>query len=350
MPTLYKGQGREIMEEWCHHYPSLMTFANFIKRLQNDKKDLVIALCGREGEGKSTLALILAFLIDNKFDLVDKISYIPSEHEIYNRYNKILKEKSCYIIDEAIRSLYKLKFQSKEQQGLAQIFATERYKCICTFLCIPRFRDLTENFRNWRANLMIEVIDRGIAIVHQRDYSGIISDPWHIDESERVRQNILRTKQKNPNQLTMTERIEIEKKFSTYKFTLQFPPLPQDLEAEYEDLKRESRVIDTVKPERISEIHLRIRRRAKMACFALAKVVGRNNTAKLLDVDSDSLTNFMNDLLEEDLRNIKRRLMIYVPEYIKPKGYNAKRLLQPISLEIPIRPHALTEKGDKYAT
>jgi len=207
------------------------------KRLRLDK-DIVMAITGTEGTGKTTLGMILGALIDGNFDLEKNISYIPSENEIRQEFNN-LKQYQCYMIDEAIRALYKMNFMSNLQQMLVRMWATERYQNKATILILPRFKDLTENFRNHRVRLWTNVIERGHAIVYLKDTDAHISDPWHMDETYKYKQKMYRNR--NPSMLPIEERVRIESKTRNFLAYIQFPDMPKEVKEEYVRLRQISR-------------------------------------------------------------------------------------------------------------
>ena len=217
----------------------LLTLVKQIRKRLKDDKDIVISITGEEGSGKSCLAVLLGCLIDIKFDLRDNISYIPDSKEIVREFNR-LNPYQCYVIDEAIRSLYKMQFMSKLQQALVEMWATERYQNKVTILVIPRFRDLTENFRNHRVKLWIHVLERGHAIVYIKDDDAHNTDPWYIDEVSKFKKRAFRGK--NPALLPLDKRINIEKKTINFLEYVQFPDFPPEIKEQYVKYKTASRI------------------------------------------------------------------------------------------------------------
>lgn len=218
--------------------PDLLHFAKVVRARLRQDKDMVICLSGGEGSGKSTMAIVLGALIDGRFDLEKNVSYIPNEKEVKEEFYR-LKRYQYYLIDEAIRALYKMNFMSNLQQMLIRIWATERFQNKCTTLIIPRFRDLTENFRNHRVMVWIHVISRGHAIAYLKDDDAHIQDPWHIEETSKYKQR--RYKNKNPSLLSIEDRVRIEKNTRNFMAYFQFPDLPREIKEKYDELKLESR-------------------------------------------------------------------------------------------------------------
>jgi len=220
--------------------PNLIRFTKLIRRRLKQDWDLVIAITGEEGCGKSTLGMILGTLTDPRFDLQKNVSYLPDEKEIREEFRR-LKKYQCYVIDEAIRSLYKMNFMTNLQQSLIQMWATERFQNKCTILILPRFRDLTENFRNHRVKIWIHVITRGHAIVYIRDDDAHSMDPWLFDYTFKYKFKAF--KRRDIASVPIEERLRVERKLRNYLFDFTFPDMsPEDKEL-YSKLKHESRLI-----------------------------------------------------------------------------------------------------------
>jgi hypothetical protein len=109
----------------------------------------------------------------------------------------------------------------------------------CTTVVLPRFRDLTENFRNHRVKIRIHILKRGIGVVHLRDSNEYVKDPWHMDENLQVTERTLQRKKTigvSPDDLLRSER-----KTKTYWFDFTFPDLDPKVKEEYQALRLESR-------------------------------------------------------------------------------------------------------------
>lgn len=215
------------------------------KRLRRDW-DIVIALTGEEGSGKSTCAGLVGCLVDKKFNLIDNMALLPDKDQIVKEYFN-LKKYQCYVIDEAIRSLYKMTFMTSVTQTLVRMWATERYQNKATILVIPRFTDLVENFRNHRVKLWIHVIARGRALVYIRDDDPHNTDPWNMNYARKIKEKY--NKKKNLSLLTIEERINIEKKLPNFLFDFTFPDFSPEFKKAYQSLKVKSRDILTKEKE-----------------------------------------------------------------------------------------------------
>ena len=156
----------------------------FYKRVRSDR-DVVIALTGDEGEGKSNCAIQIAKESSPSFDIeTDEVgSTLKQELQ-----EKILdKKKYCAIVvDEAIKRLYKQNWQSKSQRFLNQLYTLCRQENKITVLCLPRFIDLNEFFRNHRVKFWIHIVQRGTAVVFMKDWSPFTKDPWWMVENQKI--------------------------------------------------------------------------------------------------------------------------------------------------------------------
>lgn len=132
----------------------------FIKSVQkaiNDHWDYVVVIDGREGSGKSSLALHMKALYDGRYnldhvlfdaqDLLDEMQHAP--------------KRSCIVLDEAIVSLYKRDSLKEFQTLLVKAFAIVRARELFFILVLPNYFDLDTALRT-RANHRLYVHARRI--------------------------------------------------------------------------------------------------------------------------------------------------------------------------------------------
>ncbi len=217
---------------------SLKRFGEYIaERLRKDW-DVVIAITGEEGSGKSSLMIQLGKLIDKKFNLRRNVSFIPRANELAKQFNDI-PEYSFLGVDEAVRALHKFDWMTNVQQTLLKLYATERYQHKSTCVVLPRFRDLTENFRNHRVKIRIFIIKRGLAVVHLINPNEYVKDPWHMDENLQTTERTLQ--RKKTIGISPEDLLRAERKTKTYWFDFEFPDLDPKVKEEYQALRKESR-------------------------------------------------------------------------------------------------------------
>jgi len=217
------------------------------KRIDRDW-DIVIAIDGEEGVGKSTLAMIMGILLDKKFNLHNNIAYLPTHQEIEQKFTD-LGSKQTFVVDEAIKAMYKMRFMDKLQTRINEMYATERWQNKVTILCIPRFTDLNEYFRNHRVKFWVHIIDRGLAIVFHKDDVNIFGrDPWHLKENEKYVMS--KIKRKRFVEIENKEKINIYSNSQNFFFGFEYPDLPEKISQEYKTLKADYRNVKVKREER----------------------------------------------------------------------------------------------------
>jgi hypothetical protein len=214
----------------------LKKFIEYSRERVRVNYDLVIAFAGIDpGVGKSTLAIMTGMGIDDSFDLEKNIAYIPRFDHIEKQF-KGFPKYSYFLIDEAIKVLYKLRWMDKLQQSLNEMYDLERKRNICTALCIPRFIDLNEHFRNYRVKLWVQLVARGIAVVYARDTDPHTTDPWHIKENYEMKRDTWYKRGKKIADIDIEERLDMERRTINYLMDFRFDPLDPVIEQKYLDI------------------------------------------------------------------------------------------------------------------
>lgn len=208
--------------------------ASIVKKKLRQKFDYVIAICGdATGIGKSTLAIHLAMRLDPNFDLLKNIAYLPDANEINEKF-QALNMYGCLIIDEAIKSMYKLNWAEKTQKMLNETYMTNRkghFKC--TILCIPRWTDLNFNFRNNKTSMLIFIPTRGLAIVFTRITSNWVVDPWLSEEAWKIERAFIEKNKSRLEEKDIDFYIKQNEKSPTFRGFFTFPALDKEVESEY---------------------------------------------------------------------------------------------------------------------
>ena len=211
---------------------SISQLAQVINLKLRQDDDLTICIDGREGRGKSTLALLLGLAIDSNFHLERNVLYSPSEEELKEKMTKSPKY-SAIIADEAIKVLYKQNWS--KQTFVAMLFAVIRQENKCAILVLPRFTDLNEYFRNHRVYIYIHVIERGRAVVFAYDDTVGVKQPWHLDENYAKIKSKLNGKL--PNFVDPQVYESALQSCDNFLMMLDFPPMPLEMETMYKELK-----------------------------------------------------------------------------------------------------------------
>ena len=283
-------------------------FLKFIKNRIEKKWDAVIAIEGDEGAGKSTLGMLLGFkiskMLGSEFDLVRNISYLPTHEEMVDKFHS-LPMKSVFDVDEAIKVMYKRNWQNRLQTKLVQMYATERWQGKVSILCIPRFNDFDEYFRNHRVLFRFWVVDRGVALVYMRDTDKDIPDPWHVKDSIKKKEKIFRNKQLIDVDLNM--KIYAESKLKNFLFIFRFDDLPKDIKKKYEDLKEYYRKIVKEQEELVEESAKLMRWRTyaiRLEYFASMVGLSRIAIGKMLGLARNSISTHQSYLTDEDKSSV----------------------------------------------
>lgn len=220
---------------------NLRLFCREVRKDLREERDYVIGITGYPGMGKSQLAAIIGILIDFDYDFSVNICFIPTSKEIEQSYLS-LPMYSVLHVDEASRGLHKQKWYDKVQQKLNELYDVEREgHFLCTLLLMPRFQNFSENFRNFRIKYWINIIERGLAIAYKRDEDKDAKDPWHIDENYKLK--LKRWKGQKIFSRDIPSIVRIEQQTLNYWFYFQVPEIPKDIWAEYQELKKKSRVV-----------------------------------------------------------------------------------------------------------
>ena len=250
----------------------LISTCNAIHDRIDKNWDIVIALDGEEGSGKSTLGIELGWLLDKNFFLDNNIAYLPTPKEIEQKF-KSLKAKQLFMVDEAVKALYKLQFMNKFQTRINEMYATERWQNKITLLLIPRFTDLNEFFRNHRVKFWIHIIDRGLAVVFAKDEVNIFGqDKWHIaEEYARVKRYI---KNRKFASFSAEEKLKIYEKSQHFMFSFRYPILPEEVENRYKELKEFYRHIPNDTEKSLKEIYAKRLADEGMTNVKISEILG----------------------------------------------------------------------------
>jgi len=165
-----------------------------LKIRHDEDRDTVIAVTGQQGMGKSSLSVLLAQelgkeLGTRRFDLQQDVIYAGDEKEVYNKMYGEDKEftKSVPIVfDEFLSYASKHKWFSTENRYLEDVFLVSRTQNKPCFLVGPRLGDFSEQFRNQRIIINLEILRRGRAVVFLRHPSSFLSDPWNLKGLEKL--------------------------------------------------------------------------------------------------------------------------------------------------------------------
>jgi len=176
----------------------------------------------------------------------------------------------------------------------------------CTILCIPRFIDLTENFRNHRVKVWIHIFTRGEAVVYFKDTDPHTGDPWHIKDSLKRKDWFLRKYKVVDRKIS--QQIAIEKRMPTYYGVLNFPDMSEETKEQYISMKIKSRekkkLIEQVTPSRVGKREQRYvdtSKRLAMLLFNEGKT--RTEIARNTGFDIKTICNWITELSKDSKLN-----------------------------------------------
>jgi hypothetical protein len=233
-------------------FRSMVLLGRRIKAFPLEKRDLVLAATGDEGEGKTSLSFNGSAVTRPDFtkeDLksADRLKSIIDDNMIINPYAKDiiskvnnLEKSSPIILDEAVKSVNKYLWNTREQIGLTQFFSTCRKQYKFVFMCIPDLFDMAPFYRNRRVRWWLRVLGRnkesgvGIAALFVRKPLTAGQDPWSQDQMQKILESFYqRTDVGDWDELT--EKVELIQKFPNFYQLVNFCPIPEEVEKYYEE-------------------------------------------------------------------------------------------------------------------
>lgn len=132
-------------------------FVRTIKNAIKEHWDYMLIVDGREGSGKSSLALNIKAIYDGKYSL----NHVLFDAEDLLDMMQSAPKGSCVLMDEAIVSLYKRDSLKEFQTLLVKAFAIVRARELFFILVLPNFWDLDAALRT-RANHRLYVYARRV--------------------------------------------------------------------------------------------------------------------------------------------------------------------------------------------
>lgn len=119
--------------------------------------DHFMLIVGKEGSGKTTLAMQSAAWIDPDFNL-DNVCFTP-EH--YVEMVKSAKKGSALVVDEGGVALYSRESLSAINIQITKLFMLQRQKNLVVIVNCPSYWDIDAYIRRHRISTLIRVIEQG---------------------------------------------------------------------------------------------------------------------------------------------------------------------------------------------
>lgn len=223
-------------------YLSVLTPEELIKILKTRVKkdwDAVIGITGEEGSSKSTLASWLVYqgciydgmTEDEALDkFVEYTIFSPNKERVQEQITKSTRY-SVVNADEAIKILYKQNWATPIQKFLNMFYALCRQENKISILCMPRFLDFNEFFRNHRIKFWIHVLDRGVGVMFERDWFPASADPWFLKHASKMNEDMY--KRKHTSDFNLDEKIAALSRLKNFVGIVRFDDLPTKLKNAY---------------------------------------------------------------------------------------------------------------------
>jgi hypothetical protein len=141
-------------------------WAETLRERVRKKYDAVVLITGPVGSSKSTLALRLAQELQPNFNLNTSLCYTAAA--LMGAYENV-KPGDVVLFDEGVRGLLAGDQMTREQKSLVQALALVREKGAILIICAPSIFLIAKQVRQGRATMWIQVLGRGIGLVHERN-------------------------------------------------------------------------------------------------------------------------------------------------------------------------------------
>jgi len=220
-------------------------FVSILKRRVHKDWDAVVGITGEEGSSKSTLASWLVYegcLFEGLSEeealkkFVEYTIFSPNQDRVQEQITQS-ERYSIINADEAIKILYKQNWASPIQKFLNMFYALCRQENKISVLCMPRFLDFNEFFRNHRIKFWVHVLDRGVAVIMEKDWFPSSDDPWFLKDAMKM--NTTLYARKKTADFNVEEKIRVLSRLKNFVGVIHFEDLPNKVKKVYRDGKAE---------------------------------------------------------------------------------------------------------------
>jgi len=220
-------------------------FVSILKRRVHKDWDAVVGITGEEGSSKSTLASWLVYegcLFEGLSEeealkkFVEYTIFSPNQDRVQEQITQS-ERYSIINADEAIKILYKQNWASPIQKFLNMFYALCRQENKISVLCMPRFLDFNEFFRNHRIKFWVHVLDRGVAVIMEKDWFPSSDDPWFLKDAMKM--NTTLYARKKTADFNVDEKIRVLSRLKNFVGVIHFEDLPNNVKKVYRDGKAE---------------------------------------------------------------------------------------------------------------
>ena len=266
------------------------------KRAREDY-DAVVAITGDEGVSKSTCANHIGFKVDKNYSFERSVLFAPTAEGLVESIKK-LPRFAAVNADEAIKVLYK-------QTWWLQTFINKFYR-LCrqdnkiSILCMPRFSEFNEGFRNHRILFWIHLLDRGIGIVYQKNWSPFSKDPWNFDKNDKMIEEIIMGRRKY-HTFSLDQKISILERSPNFLDVVTFPDLPPELRIQYKELaashKYEGMEEETTYDRRLAKAKEFYNKRLKAVVqFAVKRGIEQSEIVKATGIPQSTVSTIVSEI------------------------------------------------------
>mgnify|MGYP001586040676 CR=1 FL=1 len=201
--------------------------AEIIKKRIDNKYDCIIVFDGRRGSGKSTGALKIAYCFD-EFKL--KRDVVFSREDVLQSLSN--KKRGIIIADEVINVIYNREHFLEDQKKLLKYLNMYRDSQNVFIACVPNWSDLDPQFKRL-VSIRINVIRRGLAVLHLPNLTTYSGDPWDTNSNEKIERLWHKKNLFKPRYHKLT----------TFKGFIRYGALTPNVATVYEKVKEEKRNI-----------------------------------------------------------------------------------------------------------
>ena len=277
---------------------------------------ILLAICGTTGVGKSTLAIEIAQDGDPNFTIEKNVLFNPSLNEVMKKI-KELPYGSYIVLDEAINICYKMEWYSETNRLMGKFLNLCRKERKKIIFCIPNFGDMSKHIRELM-NMWIEVISRGEAIVFVKNPI-VGGQKW---QPELMYKHIAkRLRHKRYADITTSDIRYYLRRNQHYLGELKFLKLEAKVEAEYEFLRDKVKYdgLELINNEKESQVLIRIYRYTLSLIGFTYEQIG-----DITGITKQAISGSLNSLDKE----IKSRVKGQVNSILYSNGNRNKDILQ----------------------
>lgn len=200
------------------------------KRLRKNK-DVAVVITGEPGDGKSTLAVQLAMLLDPKFEFKRNVLFDPTIEDMHKAIYGLPKHAPI-VIDEAIRVGYKRNWQSSKNKLLNEMLALCRFQNKVLIFCIPHFSTIDKDLQQ-RLLFWLHIPKTGVAVFFRKSRKPFGVDAWNLKLNNRIFERAV----KNEASYDFSKFMKSASRSPNFISAFRFGALPKGLEEEYDACK-----------------------------------------------------------------------------------------------------------------